>query len=391
MEFDILDSLDDLGSSSSNTLVVNPQRCSLPEEDNFACLRYSGILTSDEAISEAIEKGTKSLEFTQLVEWLSKELQTLYGLESCINALQNTEDSSSFLLEVSSFLKELHCPYKLLLNGPISQRLLDAQSRRTLLDYLCTELQTARLLQSKKEVKNVFEIEMDDSSTAVSLQNTMDALHIRMDFTSNPILCFSEIVKKVQSFVESMPECISPPILTETLTEDQWEFVNTLYEDFLSEYSVRREMLLTRLDVTIQSFKWGEGSKGKEKKILEAYMPLRKMLKNKPFVKLSDVIAARESHLILEKTSSAELVKNTKSSVNRILIPAVPDRGGRPKEQRPPVEMPNWMKRAPGGGGRGDHHSGGNWRGQGKKFRGNQGGRGKGNKGGGSFDSAGSY
>lgn len=36
-------------------------------------------------------------------------------------------------------------------------------------------------------------------------------------------------------------------------------------------------------------------SQGKENKILNAYMPLRKKLGTKPAVKLSDVIAARES------------------------------------------------------------------------------------------------
>jgi hypothetical protein len=47
------------------------------------------------------------VEYTGLVEWLSKELKTLCKLDEHVNAVSSAEDSSSFLLELSSFLKEL--------------------------------------------------------------------------------------------------------------------------------------------------------------------------------------------------------------------------------------------------------------------------------------------
>lgn len=182
MELDTVDALDGLEDSVSSMKVKdNDKRCNLLNEDKFACLRYFGGMKTDEEIMRAIELGTKSLEFTQLVEWLSKELQAINKMESCINALTDVEDASSFLLEVSSFLRELHCPYKSLMNGPISQRLLDVESRRTFLDYLCTELLAARLLYSKSEVRNNMEILMDASSTALSLQNALEALNIKID------------------------------------------------------------------------------------------------------------------------------------------------------------------------------------------------------------------
>lgn len=65
----------------------------------------------------------------------------------------------------------------------------------------------------------------------------------------------------MSSLVNTNPEQLPSSIITETLNENQWESLSNLYEDFFSEYSVRRELLLTRLDVTIQSFKWGESSK----------------------------------------------------------------------------------------------------------------------------------
>lgn len=383
MEFDTVDALDELEDYvSSMNVKDNEKRRNLLNENKFACLGYSGGMKTDEEITRAIELGTKSLEFTQLVEWLSKELQAINKMESCVNALTDVEDASSFLLEVSSFLRELHCPYKSLMNGPISQRLLDVESRRIFLDYLCTELVAARMLYSKSEVRNTMDILMDASSTALSLQKALEVLDIKIDTANckDSEAYLLEMENKIREILNSKSVDISPAILSERLSDQQWESLWALYEDFFDEYTVRRKLLLTRLEVTVQSFKWGEGSKGKETKLINAYLPHRKHLKDEPSIKLSDVIAARENLLVVEKTSSANAVKNTKSSVNRVLIPAMPDRGGRPKEQRPPMEMPNWKKRSQRGGGH--QCNSGNRKGKNKKRHGGKG------KGGGNLDAA---
>lgn len=41
------------------------------------------------------------------MEWLSKELQYFCKLDEHVNAISSPDDIPSFLLEVSSFLKEL--------------------------------------------------------------------------------------------------------------------------------------------------------------------------------------------------------------------------------------------------------------------------------------------
>ncbi|GIX71797.1 protein FAM98A [Caerostris darwini] len=363
MEYDILDSLDDLGYS----------------------------IDDDSKIKEAVEIGSKSIEFTQLIEWFSKELQTLCKMDSCVNAITDSADSSSFLLEVSSFLKELQCPYKSLISGPISQRLQDVKSRYVLLDFLCTELQAARISYKRNKKMKAFEIEIDDSSTAACLTNAQNILDIKLGENEDPMSLFAEIERKINEHISSSPDLMLKPALEESLSEQQWLYLNSLHKEFLYEYQVRRELLLTRIDVTIKSFQWGEGSKGKEKEILKAYVYKRADLKKIPSVKLSDIIAAREDIWIIEKTSSDELVKNTKSSLNRHIISAVPDRGGRPKEQMPPVEMPGWSRRSSGGGGRGYYRGGGGRQGGQNRNRGPKGGghkrRGSGG-GGGNFDSS---
>lgn len=65
-------------------------------------------------LEKALDGGPKSVEYTGLVEWLSKELKILCKLDEHVNAVTSAEDSSSFLLELSSFLKELgKCTKKL--------------------------------------------------------------------------------------------------------------------------------------------------------------------------------------------------------------------------------------------------------------------------------------
>ena len=60
---------------------------------------------------------------------------------------------------------------------------------------------------------------------------------------------------------------------------------------------------------------------------------------------ISAFLAAREQLAIIEKTSSANVRKNTQSKIQRHIIGQVPDRGGRANEHRIPApEMPSWSK-----------------------------------------------
>lgn len=69
------------------------------------------------AFAKALDGGPKSLEFTKLVHILAEELKKLLHLEETVNMMNDADESSSFLLELSSFLKELGCPYKKLVIG----------------------------------------------------------------------------------------------------------------------------------------------------------------------------------------------------------------------------------------------------------------------------------
>lgn len=140
-----------------------------------------------------------------------------------------------------------------------------------------------------------------------------------------------------------------------SLTFEEWKKLEQLQKELDAEYSLRREMLITRLDVTIQSFQWSDAVKNKGDIIAERYSAKRKELENlQSGCKATDIVellAARDDLLFLEKTSSANVRKNTQTDLQKHIIGMVPDRGGRANEhQPPPPEMPAWQKNRAGGG-----------------------------------------
>lgn len=61
----------------------------------------------EKALVDAIEVGPKNINYTKLIEWICKELKMLCKLEETVNAISSEDDSSNFLMEISSFLKEI--------------------------------------------------------------------------------------------------------------------------------------------------------------------------------------------------------------------------------------------------------------------------------------------
>jgi protein FAM98B len=50
------------------------------------------------------------------------------------------------------------------------------------------------------------------------------------------------------------PELLGKPLFSGQLSEKQWQQLNDLQADLQQEYTMRRQLLLKRLDVTVQSF-----------------------------------------------------------------------------------------------------------------------------------------
>ena len=53
---------------------------------------------------------------------------------------------------------------------------------------------------------------------------------------------------------KASPELVGNPMFVGVLSDKQWHQLSELQKELQEEYHMRREMLITRLDVTIQSF-----------------------------------------------------------------------------------------------------------------------------------------
>lgn len=161
--------------------------------------------------------------------------------------------------------------------------------------------------------------------------------------------------------LQTIGKRLRQPLFTpkKQITIEQWNQIEKFQKELDHEYNLRREMLLTRLDVTIQSFQWSTTIKGKEDEIAQRYTAKRKALDCLQYggksTDVAELLAARDDLTYIERTSSENVLQFTKVGIHKFIIGTVPDRGGRAFEhQPPPPEMPSWQKNratGPAGGG----------------------------------------
>ncbi|KAI4499097.1 hypothetical protein M0802_005680 [Mischocyttarus mexicanus] len=357
---------------------------------------YQGPLLEIDKMSEALELGAKSIDYTSLVSWLADQIGKLMNIDETINPTNNSGDASCFLLELSCFLKEIGCVNQNLTTGNINNRLADKESRSLLIEILVSELMACKLLQvDEKETDTGIKVVINESDTARHLKEMLIALQFQRAPDNITVqMLFTRLETKLKDVISKVPnDLLGKPLIFGELSADQWDKLHDYNKELHKEYEMRREMLLKRLDVTIQSFLWSERVQKQEKELNSKYLSGRAKMGIRPNVVIADLLAARDDLAVIEKTSNAVVRKNTRSNINKVIIGDVPDRGGRPYEQEPPPpEMPPWQKdRVPGpqssggynrgGGGNVGERGGGNARGGG-------GGRG-GGRGGGSYRNSG--
>lgn len=327
MENDILDSLEDLG--------------------------YSGPALDDGVFDSFVENGPCQQQFTELVTWLTDQIKSFTGLEEHVNPITSSDDSAEFVMELSGFLRELICPYNHLYEGgPVTERVNSKENKLQLLDYLTSELATIRVLAVKKPGL----LKAADQNKPEDMKESDVAKHLKfmlmaLSFPKPPVnvtsfQLFSKVENKIKEILTKHPMQVGKPLLKARLSDMQWEQILKINNSLALEYQTRREMLLKRLDVTIQSFMWADNAKKKQNDIAAVYQPIRKLLMGKTSISVAQILAARDDLTRLEKTSSGEARDKTRCAINKVRIPKVPDRGGRAWElEPPPPEMPSFVKR----------------------------------------------
>lgn len=108
-------------------------------------------------LSQALKLGAKSPDFTNLVAWFAEQLATFIDIDETVHATTSPDDASSFLLELSFFLKEIGCVNEKLMTGNINQRLANESERAILIEFLVTELMACKICEIKcpKEEKQM--------------------------------------------------------------------------------------------------------------------------------------------------------------------------------------------------------------------------------------------
>ncbi|RUS69331.1 hypothetical protein EGW08_022906 [Elysia chlorotica] len=319
--------------------------------DALEDLGYTGPLLEEGALKAAAQDGASSVELTQLVEWIVDQLSKYCGIDEKVSAIQSPEDASNFLMELSGFLREFSCPHQNLTEGPMESRLNSMEACFQLLEYLLGELSAVKMIALKKPgLLSSQDASLNDSTESEEARHLREML-IALGFSKpppniTPVQLFNKLEAKIKELMSKYPDQAGQPLLKSRLSPKQWSQLLAMNAVLLDEYRVRREMLLKRLDVTIQSFKWSDKAKNNENQIAQAYQPIRSLLVAKTNVGVPQILAARDDLTRLQKTSSGKAREETKCAINKVLIGKVPDRGGRAWElEPPPPEMPAFMKR----------------------------------------------
>eukprot|EP00057_Strongylocentrotus_purpuratus_P024008 XP_011678482.1 PREDICTED: protein FAM98A [Strongylocentrotus purpuratus] len=248
---------------------LSAQNCDIL--DSLGDLGYEGLLLDESLFLASVEAGPSSPDFTGVVAWMSSQLCSICDLEASVSPTSCAEDADSFELELSGLLKELYCPYKVLTQGEMINRLGNKTNRLLLLDFLITELQSAKMIQVRQPTKPSSTAPAEDAhwkASSRSLKNLCMLLKLpKPPPNVTEITLFTKLEVTLKSVIASSKHAVGKPLFKWNLTSGQWGTLDTINEQMRREYSIRRQMLLKRLDVTVQSFTWSDRAKNKENEL----------------------------------------------------------------------------------------------------------------------------
>jgi len=136
-----------------------------------------------------------------------------------------------------------------------------------------------------------------------------------------------------------------PVLDPKRLAPAQLEKLRALQETFQQEYRVRRQMLIKRVGVTLQSFVCSTRIAENKAEVEGAVEKAMERMKVAPSVSWEDMHRVTHYDLIMmgQRTSFGSQ-DSFVSSVKSVLMGAVPDRGGRPGDRRA-ARMPTFQSR----------------------------------------------
>jgi hypothetical protein len=232
-------------------------------QDSLCDLGYKGSLLDSGALSRAVKDGITSQSFVGLVTWLTERIGKICKLEETVSTPTSDGDAESFRIELSGFLKELGCPHeqlrKLEMDGVSCE-----EGRWQLIDYLVGELAATRMLAVNQPVPSTRHPTKAPQQSSDPVTDSFCCILYVFQLSQPPptvavSAVFNKLEEKVKEALSKVPsECIGSPLLVSPLHLHQLAKLEELNKELGQEYVVRRKMLLKRVDVTIQSFKWSD-------------------------------------------------------------------------------------------------------------------------------------
>eukprot|EP00053_Salpingoeca_punica_P006189 m.59384 g.59384 ORF g.59384 m.59384 type:complete len:616 (+) comp13574_c0_seq1:1474-3321(+) len=291
-------------------------------------------LLAGSAFEDALQAGLASMDFVQLLATAAAEVARLERLEACVSVPQSLDDVEAFVIDLTGFYTELGTSFANIRSPGFFN---DHANRTNIVEYTLRELAASRLTASRTSA-SAMEV---DQSVGVSSPDRFSAILTALGL--RPAATTAETMQtlsaKISALIAKVPKTyLSPPLLQQQLSTAQWDALQDINSALHAEYTVRRQMLLKRLDVTVQSFKWSDRAKNLVNDIEKTFQPRRERLRAESAVDINDVFFATNDLLRWVKTSNSDVRQNTQSVITKVVIGAVPDRGGRPTETRPSYE-----------------------------------------------------
>lgn len=284
---------------------------------------------SHDTTGNIVRAGVENAQFREILAFLANEIHSLGQTEETITDLN---DVRAMCVELSSLLKELNCPYISLTHGNIDGY---KKGSLQLLEYLISELMSLKMYHTNQlNVSNRNGIRLDETQTAMALQAMANVLNVKV--ASGEIMAtdlFQQFNLRIDDIFRKTGKVrIGKPLFNSVNSiANEWEALEKRHAELETEYHLRKKMLVTRLDCTIQAFSWSDRMKPKKGDILDVYQKklsgLEKLLNGGESTDIVAMLAARDLLLAIEKASSAAVLKNTKSKIQRHIIGKVPDRG----------------------------------------------------------------
>lgn len=295
----------------------------------------------DQLLEKMTEMGLSTLAF-DLVEVLSNTKTSGKFLQFSNRLAIHIDVHAKFSStgELRRFLIANFCPFSISEEDNVFN---SSEVRSNIVDFLLSEAQACKMIQSHENPSlpvKTFQVEASLSSSTSPISEVLSSLCTALNIkTTEEDLDakLKELSKELAKEVVKHPKLAAPPLIEEVAfndgkrkrPEEMFEVLRDIYTGLSSDYATRRQVLVKRLEVTIQSCLWGgKGRQRVDEILLVLNTKLPSLLHS--HVKFNDLYCANASIVDIPQVTSSLFTEHTGGFIKRHIIATVPDRGGRP-------------------------------------------------------------